>query len=254
MAVRLTVIGSSPAHPNPGSAHSGYLLEGDGCGRLLLDCGPGVLSRLLAGALLPVDAVAITHFHLDHWGDLVPWAWLRLYGDGSSPPPALWIPPDGSDDLDSFAARWGTAGMFEAAFEVAEYGPRTPFEASGFKVEAHPVEHYGFPAFGFRVSEPSGLVLGYSGDSAPCDGLLAIARDADLFLCEATLAAAQNDASPRGHLSAEEALEAADGPVLITHRPGELSLPPHAERAVDGLVVEVGRGPREGDSAAPPAV
>ena len=40
--MRLTVIGCSPAWPNPGGACSGYLVEG----RLLLDCGPGVLSRL----------------------------------------------------------------------------------------------------------------------------------------------------------------------------------------------------------------
>ena len=44
MEVRLTVIGSSPAWPNPGSAQSGYLVEG--AGALLLDCGPGVLGRL----------------------------------------------------------------------------------------------------------------------------------------------------------------------------------------------------------------
>ena len=44
MAVRLTVVGSSPAWPNPGGAQSGYLVEGPGL--LLLDCGAGVLARL----------------------------------------------------------------------------------------------------------------------------------------------------------------------------------------------------------------
>ena len=63
MEVRLTVIGSSPAWPNPGSAQSGYLLEGDGS--LLLDCGPGVLGRLRQLELYP-PSIAITHFHLDH--------------------------------------------------------------------------------------------------------------------------------------------------------------------------------------------
>ena len=75
MSVRLAVIGSSPAWPNPGGAHSGYLLEAGGK-RLLLDCGPGVLPRLREREPWPhVDAIAITHFHLDHWGDLVPWVW-----------------------------------------------------------------------------------------------------------------------------------------------------------------------------------
>ena len=39
--VKLTVVGCSPAWPNPGGAQSGYLVEGSG--RLLLDSGPGVL-------------------------------------------------------------------------------------------------------------------------------------------------------------------------------------------------------------------
>src|SRR5215208_6042693 len=43
--VKLTVVGCSPAWPNPGGAQSGYLVESDGR-RLLLDCGPGVLPRL----------------------------------------------------------------------------------------------------------------------------------------------------------------------------------------------------------------
>src|SRR6058998_1131138 len=77
MNVRLTVIGSSPAWPNPGSAQSGYLIETESepHRNLLLDCGPGVLARLRANGSAHVEATAITHFHLDHWGDLVPWAW-----------------------------------------------------------------------------------------------------------------------------------------------------------------------------------
>src|ERR1041385_6735293 len=74
MSVKLTVVGCSPAWPNPGGAQSGYLLE-DGGGRLLLDCGPGVLARLRAtDADWPrVDAIVVTHWHPDHRGDLGPW-------------------------------------------------------------------------------------------------------------------------------------------------------------------------------------
>ena len=55
--MRLTVIGCSPAWPNPGQANAGYLVEGPG--KLLLDCGPGVLSRLRAreGGWPEVDAI-----------------------------------------------------------------------------------------------------------------------------------------------------------------------------------------------------
>ena len=235
MAVRLTVIGSSPAWPNPSSAQSGYLIEGTG--RLLLDCGPGVLARLRATGSVDVDAIAITHFHLDHWGDLVPWAWLAAYGGGTARRPELWVPPNGAQELEMFAERWGNDGMFEHAFAVREFAAGATFEAAGFEVEPRRVEHYGLNAFGFRVSA-GGRTLAYSGDSAPTEELVDLARGADLFLCEATLVRADADGTPRGHLTADEAIAAADGPILLTHRPAELP-PPSAAVARDGMTLEI---------------
>jgi ribonuclease BN (tRNA processing enzyme) len=237
MGVLLTVIGSSPAWPNPGSAHSGYLVEGEGS--LLLDCGPGVLARLRERDDPTVDAIAITHFHLDHWGDLVPWAWLAAYGgDAARNRPELWVPPNGSDDLHRFASLWGNAGMFERAFDVREYEARKPFEAAGFAVAAMPLAHYNVDAYGFRVSS-GGKTLAYSGDSGPCQPLVELARAADVFVCEATLRRGDDDAEPRGHLSAEEALAAADGPIVLTHRPIELPSPDGVPLAYDGFTLEI---------------
>src|SRR5438045_8754362 len=105
MPVKLTVVGCSPAWPNPGGAQSGYLVEG--AGRVLLDCGPGVLARLREREGWPrVDAVVLTHFHLDHWGDLVPWIFGASFGAGRGGERAeLWLPPGGSETLRSFGAR-----------------------------------------------------------------------------------------------------------------------------------------------------
>jgi ribonuclease BN (tRNA processing enzyme) len=238
MGVRLTVIGSSPAWPNPGSAHSGYLLE-DGGARLLLDCGPGVLGRLRAEGRLEVDAVAITHFHLDHWGDLVPWVWLTYRGLGPEKKPLLWLPPQGRGELATFSTIWGLEGMFESAFELGEYEAGVPFDVRGFEIEARPVAHFGLRAYGFHVRGPSGRVLAYSGDSGPCRELGRLAEGADLFLCESTLGSPAEDAGERGHLTAEEALAVGGKRVLLTHRPIELGTPPGVERAEDGMTVEV---------------
>ena len=226
MAVRLSVIGSSPAWPNPGGACSGYLIDG----KLLLDCGPGVLAKLRQREPWPtVEAIAITHLHLDHWGDLVPWVWGSLYGPGESAPrPQLWLPPGSRAELRPILARLGSEDMFERAFEVAEYESRTPFTAAGLQVTAVPVEHYDIEAFGFRVE--GDRVLAYSGDSGPCDALEEVARDADLFLCEATLENGVDDGDLRGHLSLSEAVVALEQSgakrLLLTHRP--------LEREVDG--------------------
>ena len=238
MSVRLHVIGSSPAWPNPGSAQSGYLVEGPG--RLLLDCGPGVVGRLRAEDGLEVDAIAITHFHLDHWGDLVPWAWLCAYGSDTMNQPELWLPPGGEEQLGHFASLWGNPGMFQKAFEVREFAPDTAFQAGGFEVEARQVLHFGLEAYGFRVRDADGTLLAYSGDAGPSPELNALAQGADLFLCEATLEAPNRVGEPRGHLSADEAIAAADGPILLTHRPAELSAPAVA-LATDGLLLEIER-------------
>jgi ribonuclease BN (tRNA processing enzyme) len=233
--LKLTVIGSSPAWPNPGSAQSGYLVEGPG--KLLLDCGPGVLARLREGREPDVDAIAVTHFHLDHWGDLVPWAWLWAFGRRGLNRPELWLPPGGTGVLDQFASLWGNPHMFQNAFELREFADGEPFEAAGFSVEPHRVLHYELAAFGFRVTHES-TTLAYSGDAGPTEALRNLARGADLFICEATLSSSDDEGDPRGHLAASEALEAADGRVLLTHRPVELSPPDGAELARDGLVIE----------------
>jgi ribonuclease BN (tRNA processing enzyme) len=241
--VRLTIVGCSPAWPNPGGAQSGYLVEGDGR-RLLLDCGPGVLARLREREAWPqVDAIAITHFHLDHWGDIVPWVWGSMFRfDGDRPRPELWLPPNGSDLLRRFEATLGSPKMFEHTFELHEYEERAPFEAAGLEVTAFQVPHYRIETYGFRVSDGR-ATLAYSGDSGPSEQLADLARDADLFLCEATLERGVLDGEPRGHLSAEEAIAAFEASgakrLLVTHRPDELPLADGLERAYDGLELEV---------------
>ena len=236
--MHLRVIGSSPAWPNPGGACSGYLVDGS----LLLDCGPGVLAKLREREPWPtVQAIAITHLHLDHWGDLVPWVWGRLFGPGaSSREPELWLPPGSREELRPILARLGSEDMLERAFAVSEYEPRVPFAAAGLEVTAVPVHHYDMHAFGFRVR--GDRVLAYSGDSGPSASLAELARDADLLLTEATLEDDGYDGPERGHLSAAEAREAASDAralrVLLTHRPVERAAPDGFELAYDGLEVE----------------
>ena len=241
-AVKLTVIGCSPAWPNPGGAHSGYLVEGRGS--LLLDCGPGVLRRLRERATWPaLDAIAITHFHLDHWGDLVPWVWGALYLSGGNPVrPELWVPAGGRAVLEDFGGRFGFADMFDRVFVLREYEAGTPFEAAGFTVTGLRLPHYTMEAYGFRVSDGE-TTLAYSGDSAPSEELGRLAADADLFLCEATLATGESDGSDlRGHLALDEAQAAFASSrarrLVVTHRPVELDARGY-ELAWDGMVVEL---------------
>jgi ribonuclease BN (tRNA processing enzyme) len=243
--VKFTVIGSSPAWPNPGGAHSGYLLE-HSSGRLLVDCGPGVLGRLRAREGWPhVDAIAITHFHLDHWGDLVPWVWGAMYRAGGvaiDERPDLWVHQGGREILEQFGERFGFRDMFDRVFTVHEYEPDAPFTAGGVRLLAMRLPHYRLETYGFRLTV-DGRTIAYSGDSGPSERLPELARDADLFVCEATLRNGEDDGLPRGHLSVEEALAAAGTSgarrVLLTHRPAELGTPEGVELAYDGLELEL---------------
>jgi ribonuclease BN (tRNA processing enzyme) len=243
MPVKLTVVGCSPAWPNPGGAQSGYLVEAPR--RLLLDCGPGVLAKLREReASWPrVDAIAITHWHLDHWGDLVPWVWGAMAGPGRHvPKPELWVPPGGLEQLRDLGDRLGWSEMWALAFALREYGDDEPFEAAGMTVQPVRLPHYTLRTYGLRVTDGA-HALAYSGDSGPSDRLAELARDVDLFVCEATLERGELDGDPRGHLAADEACAAFEASgaarLLLTHRPEELPLEDGLEQAFDGLELEL---------------
>lgn len=240
-SMKLTVVGCSPAWPNAGGAHSGYLVEGPGS--VLLDCGPGVLGRLRERDGWPrVDAIVITHFHLDHWGDLVPWVWGSLYLGGRDVPPArpeLWVPPNGKAQLEQFGSLLGFPDMFDRVFELREYERDMPFELAGHTVTAARVPHYQLETYALRISDGE-RTLAYSGDSGPGNALSEHAREADLFVCEATLLSGDVDGEPRGHLSLDEAVTVFETSgakrLLVTHRPAELPTPASLELAHDGMV------------------
>jgi ribonuclease BN (tRNA processing enzyme) len=235
--VKLTVVGCSPAWPNPGGAQSGYLVEGSG--RLLLDCGPGVLARLRTLEPWPlVDAIALTHFHLDHWGDLVPWVFGASFGAGrGAKQPELWVPPGGGETLAGYGGAMGFGPRLHDAFKLHEYEEGVPFSAAGFDVTPVRLLHYQERTFGLRVTDGRATVA-YSGDTAPTPSLTELAQDADLFLCEATLAESEPP-EERGHLSADEAVAAFEASgakrLVVIHRPDELPLNAGLERAYDGL-------------------
>jgi ribonuclease BN (tRNA processing enzyme) len=105
-------------------------------------------------------------------------------------------------------------------------------------VTALRVPHYQLQTFALRVSDGTST-LAYSGDSAPSPQLAEVGRNADLFLCEATLReSVEGGNGLRGHLSAEEAVktfrDSGAKRLVIIHRPDELPLDDGIERAADG--------------------
>ena len=214
---------------------------------MLFDCGPGVLARLRerhsSNGWPTVDAIVVSHFHLDHWGDLVPWVWGLMVGPAKEQePPELWVPPGGREELAALGERLGKPDMFEQTFRLREYTESEPFEAGGLEIRALRLPHYTLQTFGFRVTNGTRSIA-YSGDSGPSANLAELARDCDLFVCEATLERPELDGEPRGHLSADEAVAAFESSgarrLLLTHRPHELPLDGNLELAYDGLELDL---------------
>ena len=64
----------------------------------------------------------------------------------------------------------------------------------------HPTESYGM-----RFTDPDGAVFVYSGDTGVCEAAVELARDADIFLCEASWTHDPDNRPPHVHLSGTEA-------------------------------------------------
>ena len=222
--IRLTVLGSCGTYPAPGRACSGYLLEADaGSGRtarVWVDVGGGSLTNLMAVAnLADLDAIWVSHLHVDHVSDL-PLAYYSLrYGDFGRPPPTLPVygPAGWADHVRGFVSN-GTAAVLEEVFEVHELcdGERLAFGPLELTAVAtvHSLETYGVRA------TAEGQTIAYSADSGPCDGLGRLAERADLFVCEAAWAEWPDDADPHHMTPALAGRWAAEGRaerLVLTH-------------------------------------
>jgi ribonuclease BN (tRNA processing enzyme) len=120
--------------------------------------------------------------------------------------------------------------------------PDEPFEAAAHTVVATQVPHYRMEAYALGIADGE-RTLAYSGDSGPSDALAELARDVDLFVCEATLLRGELDGEPRGHLALDETLETFEASgakrLLVTHRPAELPSDSGLEFAYDGLELTI---------------
>jgi ribonuclease BN (tRNA processing enzyme) len=156
------------------------------------------------------------------------------------PKPELWLPPGGTDRLRALGGELAFTNQLEHAFQLREYDGTATFTAAGFEVTPVELAHYEELTYGLRVSDGK-RTLAYSGDTAPTPHLADLARDADVFLCEATLA--DPEPAERGHLTADEANEAFEASgarrLIVIHRPDELPLDQGLERAYDGLELEL---------------
>lgn len=221
--MKLTIVGCSGSYPGPEAAASCYLIETDYEGRtwrLLLDLGNGSLGQLQRYCdPRDIDAIALSHLHPDHCIDMVSWAVLSKYHPkGRFNDIPVFAPAEAYDYLGWAGGPGGEPA--DTCVEFVTWDTTAGHSVGPFSITAIPVDHP-VPAFGMRI-EAGGRVITYSGDTAPLPELTDLARDADLFLCEASFVESATN-PPHLHLTGAEAgqiaTDAAVERLLITHIP-----------------------------------
>jgi len=155
--VKLSVIGSGDAFCSGGALHSCNLLEHD-AGKLMLECGPGVLAgmkRMGIPTTAP-DAVLISHLHGDHFGG-IPFLFLEyLFENPRQRPLTILGPPTLLDrSFALYAALYRELQSFEMPFVInaIELEPGSRATAAGFEIEAFRVTHNAEQfSLGYRIT------------------------------------------------------------------------------------------------------
>ncbi len=249
MDLSLFFAGTAGSMPTAARGLPAILVRAGG-DQLLFDCGEGTQQQLLRSVGLPdLDAIFITHFHLDHWLGLI--GVIKTFDlRGRSLPLTIHGPP-GLRAL--FAGLAPVLGRTSYPLVLEELEPHAEVRFGCYAIAAFPVEHrvraYGYallederpgrfdaeaavrlgirpgPDFGrLQAGEAVGdvtpeQVVGearrgrrvvISGDTAPCQGVEVYAHGADVLVHEATF---MEDERPRArqtaHSTARQAAELA---------------------------------------------
>ena len=201
--MRLTVLGSSASYAGPGQACSGHLVQA-GTTSVLLDCGNGVLANL-ASVMDPaaLDAIVITHEHIDHFADVYALqALLRYAPQGPAAPLPLHAPAGLFDRMACVLSESGR-GELDEAFMVHELSAHDQIALDHMTITPYAVEHID-PTYALALREPAtSRQLCYTSDTAPGEAVEDAAAGATLLLAEATLPQKYAGAVP--HMTSEEA-------------------------------------------------
>jgi ribonuclease Z len=249
MDLSLFFAGTAGSVPTARRGLPAILLRAGG-DRILLDCGEGTQQQLLRSAGLPeLDAIFISHYHLDHWLGLV--GMLKTFDLRARERPLAIYGPPGLKAL--FTMLRPVFGRTAYPLSLAELEPYEEVGFGGYAIGSFPVRHrveaYGYafveedrpgrfdadaaralgvaegPDFGrLQRGEVVGGVrpeqvvgedrpgrkIVYSGDTAPCQAVEVLAEGADVLVHEATfLSDERARASDTGHSTAAQAAELA---------------------------------------------
>ncbi len=205
--LRVTILGAGGSDPPPGYAGPSILVE-DGGVRLLLDCGEGCMERLRRFGYSPcdIDAVYITHRHIDHWAGVFPLSVART--------------AEGCRRLVVYAHRvvaeelGGVLGSWlPRSVELVLRGVEESFELGELRVRLVEVSHTA-PTFAAAVALGGEYKLLYTGDTRLDESVverLSGLGAPRVLLGEATFPSGREElAAETGHMTVSQVLELRD--------------------------------------------
>lgn len=187
--MKLIVLGSGTSVPHPERASSGYWLE-SGSGSLLLDISAAAVHRMAQEHLdwAGLDAIWVSHFHLDHVGGLAPF----LFGTKWAPQtqgrrkPLTIFGPQGLMILLQAFDNANDYQLLKQPFpvDVREIVPSAEFEVlPGLHAETFSTPHTP-ESLAIRITDERGATLVYTSDTGYTEALASFARGVDVFMME----------------------------------------------------------------------
>lgn len=256
--MKLTVLGSGSTIPHPTRTSSAFWLQTTG-GNILLDCSATAAARMAQENVdwPNLDAIWISHFHLDHCGGLAPFLAGTKHAEQMKErkKPLRIFGAAGIKKLVERFSDINDYGLLEQPFpvEIVEIEELEEFEIfPGVTAVAMSTPHTG-ESHAVLIRDADGKTLVYSADTGFSETIASFANRVDLFILECTFV---RDKLVKKHLELAEAMllirKAKPKRAMLTHFYPEwddvdfekevAKFEPRCEviEAVDGLRIDLG--------------
>jgi ribonuclease BN (tRNA processing enzyme) len=221
--MNLVVLGSGTANPHPKRSSAAFWLETPG-GVALLDFGASALHRLAQEGLdwANLDAIWISHFHLDHCAGLPPYLFAARHApetSGRTKPLTIY----GAEGIKDLIAEFDKAGgekLLQQSFPIVivEITHLKKFNLlPGVPAIAMKTPHTD-NSYAIRVEDPSGTTIVYTSDTSFQKDIATFAKHANLLIIESSFV---KDKKTQIHLELAEAM------YLIRHAKPKLAMLTH---------------------------